>query len=598
MLQLVCECGRKFQVDESHAGKRGRCRFCGRELEIPVSSAPDTVPRENLNEQTYSTVGARVKLADSLRSQQTLGQFVVLRKLGEGAMGEVWLARDERLGREVAIKVLPDDLRRDPERLQRFQREAMLMAKLLHPHAVAVHHLGEDHDLLYLVMEYVSGGSLADRVDASGPLDWRDATRAIRDAASGLAEAHRLGLVHRDIKPANLLRTIEGATKVGDFGLARPAAQDTRLTLQGGMLGTPSYMAPEQWEGQPADARSDPYALICSYYYLLTGQPAFDADNWLALGLQHRTKPFPDPRALKLTIPPSVVNILKVGSEKDPAKRIQTADELIEKLSAVLVLTSRPTSAQPSQRFPQRFAKAKPRSRRSWIRRNPSVAWIATGGCAVLMSLGFAFFVRTPLGTSDIAQILTGSVKTVEPVVNEERSANADLNPETEWLRNAGCEQALADGRIPEWTVVRGDWKPQRETPHHNPRTGSACFHAGESPIAELLQDVDIRKMAANVDSNAVHFEFSCFMHTLDQNPPDSCRVIVEFRDTKNQGVLTELDTNEQRSVNSWSPLNLSGEIPRGSGWIRVQLISRRYGNATRINDAKFDDLSLRLTSK
>ncbi len=142
MLQLACECGRKLQVDESHAGKRGRCKSCGRLLDIPKSS--ETVPLAIASEPTHTSDGRFTNQASSLRSQQKLGQFVVLRKLGEGAMGEVWLARDDLLEREVAIKVLPDDLRRDSERLRQFEREAKVMAKLLHPHAAVRNTLHSD----------------------------------------------------------------------------------------------------------------------------------------------------------------------------------------------------------------------------------------------------------------------------------------------------------------------------------------------------------------------------------------------------------------------------------------------------------------------
>lgn len=344
MLQVACECGKQFRLREEDAGKRGRCS-CGRVLNIPGASSSDTDSQGLPHDATYSNDQRRPELLESLRARQRLGQFVLIRKLGEGAMGEVWLAKDNRLGREVAIKVLPGELRHDRERLQRFEREAKLMAQLQHTHAVTVHQLGDDDNLLYMVIEYVDGGSLADQVDSSGPLNWREATQAIRDAAAGLAAAHKLSLVHRDIKPANLLRTSEGVVKVADFGLARASYQPSELTQQqGGVLGTPSYMAPEQWDGRPADARSDLYALVCSYYFLLTGKPPFEAENWLALGYQHRSESFPDPRrtATQTAIPEGVWRVLQRGSHKDPALRYQTAAELMADLERLLRFSDLP----------------------------------------------------------------------------------------------------------------------------------------------------------------------------------------------------------------------------------------------------------------
>lgn len=336
MLQIVCECGRTFHLRNEDARKLGRCS-CGRVLKLPELPASET-SREQLHEETLTPCPREFVHIEKLRAEQSLGQFVVLRKLGEGAMGEVWLAKDDRLGRQVAIKVLPSELCRDSVRLQRFEREARLMAQLHHAHTVTLHHLGGDENLLYLVMEYVDGGSLAEYVERSGPLTWREATQAIRDAAAGLAAAHKLHLIHRDIKPANLLRSSDGIVKIADFGLARTAYQQTELTQQGSVLGTPSYMSPEQWVGQPADVRSDLYALICSYYFVLTGKPPFEAENWVALGYQHQSEAFPDPRQTvsEAIIPEGVWRILQRGSQKDPEHRYQTAEDLMADMDQVL----------------------------------------------------------------------------------------------------------------------------------------------------------------------------------------------------------------------------------------------------------------------
>ena len=190
--------------------------------------------------------------------------------------------------------------------------------------------------LIFLVMELIDGRSLDKAIVGGRRMDWREATRVIRDAAAGLAAAHEIGGVHRDGKPANLMQTSKGLTKVVDFGLARAAQSNTQLTQQGKLRGTPSYMAPEVWSGGEADARSDLYSLICTYYHLLTGQVPFDAPVMLSLGYQHRHEPFPDPRAIVPDLPDAVCRILARGSQKEPAKRYQSAGELLAELEALL----------------------------------------------------------------------------------------------------------------------------------------------------------------------------------------------------------------------------------------------------------------------
>jgi len=181
-----------------------------------------------------------------------LGRYAIRERLGGGAMGIVYLARDSYLDRLVAVKAVRRGVGKSEEFRQRFLREARLAAKLQHPHAVTIHDVGVSEGVVFLAMEHVDGGSLETAVAPGRPLPWPEATRAVRDAAEGLAAAHRLGLVHRDVKPANLLRTGEGVTKIGDFGLARAEAAQTQLTQRGAWMGTPAYMSPEQWRGQPA----------------------------------------------------------------------------------------------------------------------------------------------------------------------------------------------------------------------------------------------------------------------------------------------------------------------------------------------------------
>jgi WD40 repeat protein/serine/threonine protein kinase len=338
-------------------------------------------------------------------------------------MGEVWLAHDPTLDRDVAIKVLPGEFARDAERLGRFLREARLAARLDHVNTATVYQAGVDNGLAYIAMQYVDGGSL-DKATASGrPMDWREGTRAIRDAAAGLAAAHKIGLVHRDVKPSNLMRTSEGIAKLVDFGLARAVCGDTKLTQKGMLLGTPAYMAPELWMGQEADVRSDVYALICTYYHLLTGQVPFDAPAIPALGYQHRYEPFPDPRAIVPDLPDAVCRVLARGSQKDPAHRPQSAAELLAELEAVLSSPEQSlafgtpweqlgvSSARGEESEDGALARLAAetghrrvisRLRRSARSRTRRPVWIGMAVGAVALFLGVIVYIKTDKGTVKI----------------------------------------------------------------------------------------------------------------------------------------------------------------------------------------------------
>lgn len=290
-----------------------------------------------------------------------LGRYAIRRLLGSGGMGMVYLAHDTYLDRLVAVKALRAELSRDDQFRQRFLREARLAAKLHNPNAVTVYDMGVAESIVFLAMEYVDGGCLETAVVSGGaPLPWPEATRAVRDAAMGLAAAHRLGLVHRDVKPSNLLRSSAGVVKVADFGLARAQASQPQLTQAGAWMGTPAYMAPEQWLGNDADARSDLYSLICTWYFLLTARPPYGGDSLASLGYLHTHEPFPDPRHLVRGIPAEVVGLLVQGAAKNPADRLSDADSLASELEALLDTSGKPAkinspvvAAQTTDRGPQ-----------------------------------------------------------------------------------------------------------------------------------------------------------------------------------------------------------------------------------------------------
>src|SRR5215469_13731576 len=199
-----------------------------------------------------------------------LGPYEIVAPLGAGGMGEVYRARDTRLGREVAIKILPEQLAAAPEARQRFEREARAVSSLNHPHICTLYDIGRDGGTDFLVMEYLDGGTLAQKI-RSGALSGRGAAEIAAQVARGLAAAHARDIVHRDIKPSNIGFTAQGVAKVIDFGLARVVSASVGTQSQGVTTGTIGYMSPEQTISQPVDARTDVWALGVVLSEMLSG---------------------------------------------------------------------------------------------------------------------------------------------------------------------------------------------------------------------------------------------------------------------------------------------------------------------------------------
>ena len=285
-----------------------------------------------------------------LQPGQSLLHFKLVEKIGEGGMGEVWKAIDGQLDREVAIKVLPAALSDDRERLARLEREAKLLASLNHPNIAAIYGF-PDADVRFLAMELVRGEDLA-QVLARGPMPVREALDAARQVASALEAAHDSGVIHRDLKPANVKRTPEGQIKVLDFGLAKTllpsgpsSGQSATVTSAGSavglILGTASYMSPEQARGQPVDRRTDLWAFGCLLYEMLSGAKAFDGPTVTDV-LAAVVTGEPDWEKLPAATPASVRRLLRRCLEKDARKRLRDAGD------ASLLLDDNPEDAKTS----------------------------------------------------------------------------------------------------------------------------------------------------------------------------------------------------------------------------------------------------------
>ncbi len=258
------------------------------------------------------------------------GRYAVIERIGSGGMAEVYRARDELLGREVAVKVLSDRFARDRAFVERFRREAQLAANLNHPNIVSLYDFGTEGDTSFIVMELIEGRSLSDIIRAEGPLLPERAAEIAADVAKALNRAHEAGLVHRDIKPSNIMITTTGQTKVTDFGIARALASDGEQTMtQTGMvIGTASYLSPEQAQGSPLDQRSDIYSLGCVLFEMLTGRAPFTGDSPLAIAYKHVREEPPRPSSVNGDVPSSLDAIALKAMAKDPDTRYSTAREL------------------------------------------------------------------------------------------------------------------------------------------------------------------------------------------------------------------------------------------------------------------------------
>jgi len=276
---------------------------------------------------------------------RTLGHYRIVDKIGEGGMGEVYRAHDERLDRDVAIKVLPEEVAEKPDRLARFEREARAVAKLAHPNILDVYELGDHEGRPFMATELLEGETLRDRLGGAS-LGWRNATEVGAAIADGLGAAHEAGICHRDLKPSNVFLTADGRVKVLDFGLARyedaGAGRDlthaptiTRQTDPGTVLGTVGYMSPEQVRGETVDQRSDIFSLGCVLYEMVSGQRAFTGDSAVeTMNAILKEEPY-DVSSSGVEPPPELAGTIRRCLEKRPQARFQSASDLAYNLRTI-----------------------------------------------------------------------------------------------------------------------------------------------------------------------------------------------------------------------------------------------------------------------
>jgi serine/threonine-protein kinase len=330
----------------------------------------------------------------TIPSGTKLGSYEVIALIGAGGMGEVYQAHDTKLGRDVAIKVLPEAFAHDPERLSRFQREAKMLASLNHPNIAAIYGLEQSGSTHYLVMELVPGETLQERVKREGAMPIDEVLAIAKQIAEALEAAHEKGIIHRDLKPANVKVTPEGKVKVLDFGLAKAFAGDvekdlseattlmTRPAEDGRILGTPAYMSPEQARGKPVDKRTDIWAFGAVLYELLTGKPAFHGEDVTEI-LAAVVKSEPDWTALPAKVPSAIRTLLTRCLRKDRRQRISDATDVRIEIEDAIAAPKDSGATQPTP------------VTRGWRER---AAWSAVAGVLALIAIAstIGFVLRAP----------------------------------------------------------------------------------------------------------------------------------------------------------------------------------------------------------
>ncbi len=350
-----------------------------------------------------------------LKTGDRIGPYEILGQLGAGGMGEVYRARDSRLDRDVAIKVLPESVSSDPERRARFEREAKAVAALSHPNILAIYDVGVHDGHLFAVMELLEGETLRERLK-SGSLPVRKATEIAVQIARGLGAAHDKALLHRDLKPENLFLLADGQVKILDFGLARTTADPNSgasetvaaMTDPGTVMGTVGYMAPEQVRGQAVDARADLFAFGALLYEMVSGQRAFQRDTAADTMTAVLKEDPPELAGTRADISPALDRIIRHCLEKNPAERFQTARDVAFALGS---LSGSGTAVSGAVSVSGAAPIAAP-VRRGWTR------WLVTGALVAAAAVVGAGVERARMPASAAPMRFTQKTFSAQTIIN------------------------------------------------------------------------------------------------------------------------------------------------------------------------------------
>jgi protein kinase-like protein len=377
---------------------------------------------------------------------QMLSGYHVIKRIGEGGMGIVYLARHQSLDRLAAVKFLGSHMIHDSSYVQRFFQEARAAATLNHPNLVGVYDAGMvGENVYYIVMEYVEGINLRQQVQQRGKMLVSEAIDYIRQAAVGLGYAHKRGIIHRDVKPDNLMLTIDGAVKIGDLGLAKLSTQeqDPNMTGSGTVLGTPYYISPEQIRGaRSVDSRTDIYSLGGTFYHLLTAKIPYEGSSPAVIMAMHLNDPIPDPRKARPPLDADLCGIIQKMMEKKIEDRFQSMEEVERALIHYQMETAHPAKAVPP---PVVIPEAPRKKKRPPAAPEPHGHWKAAlmGFAAALAGIGFlaavAFFLFrdrfTPQESSSAAE------QTATPAVEEAQAPAESETPAAEESKNTEEEK-------------------------------------------------------------------------------------------------------------------------------------------------------------
>ncbi len=377
-------------------------------------------------------------------------RYRIVKRLGSGGMAEVYLAHDDVLDRDVALKVMNRRYAYDNEFVERFKREAQSAAALSHPNIVSIYDRGESEDgTYYIAMEYLPGGTLKDRILKRGALSPRTAAAVALQIAEALRAAHHAGVVHRDIKPHNVLVTATGDVKVGDFGIARAASSST-VTRTGSILGTAHYISPEQAMGEPVGPQSDLYSLGVVLYEMLTGNLPYEADSAIALVMKHINEPPYPPRDANPEVSEALDAVTMKLLAKDPRDRYASADELIDDLerarsgfpvAASSVKTERMTAPLP--------ASPEKQTRRRTVQQPATTPIEAPRGDRRRRGRLFPTLAALLVGLAlvgGLAWALTRNLDAPEPSGSQDKSGAADATvPDVAGLVPSEAERTLSE---------------------------------------------------------------------------------------------------------------------------------------------------------
>jgi serine/threonine protein kinase len=381
---LACpECEAQYNVEGIDPGNRFLCSRCGKVLKVPagdvdVSHIEEGAPVKAASREVHTPKGM---------IGREMGGCCIEKLLGRGAMGAVYLAKQISLQRPVALKVLEPGVVSRPEHVTRFEREARAAARLDHPAIVRIYSMGraEDLDTYFIVMELVDGETLGERVAKGGRLEESEALRFIADAAAGLDEAHRSGIVHRDIKPDNIMVNRLGKAKVADFGLVRCAEESVNLTRSGATLGTPAYMAPEQGLGSDVGPQADIYSLGATLYRILAGCHPFKADTPIAMLMMHAKAPIPRIREVAPEVSRATENLLLRMMAKKPKSRPATAGDVVLEIEKILQGSPKRSRAKTAKKGRRRSRPRSDRAVRKVAGVSPALLWGAAGAALAVI---------------------------------------------------------------------------------------------------------------------------------------------------------------------------------------------------------------------